>query len=52
MYQVMKQTGIFTIVLGIILTLLTFFNKDTLITAFIDNREIDLPWGEFSSLPQ
>ena len=40
MYQVMKQTGIFTIVLGIILTLLTFFNKDTLITAFIDNREI------------
>ena len=40
MYQVMKQTGIFTIVLGIVLTLLTFFNKDTLITAFIDNREI------------
>ena len=40
MYQVMKQTGLFTIVLGIILTVLTFFNKDALITAFIDDQDI------------
>lgn len=40
MYYVMKQTGLFTMILGIFLTIITFFNKDALITAFIDNQDV------------
>lgn len=40
MYYVIKQTGLFTMILGIFLTIITFFNKDALITAFIDNQDV------------
>lgn len=40
MYHVIRQTGAFTIVLGIVLTIVTFVYKDALITAFIDNQEV------------
>lgn len=40
MYQIIKQTGIFTIVLGLVLTVITFIYKDALVAAFIDNRDV------------
>lgn len=40
MYQIIRQTAIFTIILGFVLTILTFLFKDELITAFIDQTEV------------
>ena len=40
MYQVIRQTGIFTILLGLGLTILCYLYKDSLVAAFIDNEEI------------
>lgn len=40
MYKVIRETGIFTIILGLALTVITFLYKDALISAFIDNENI------------
>ena len=40
MYHVIRQTGIFTILLGLGLTILCYLYKDSLVAAFIDNEEI------------
>lgn len=40
MYKVVKSTGLFTVVLGIILTIVVFFFKDSIVAAFIDNEEV------------
>lgn len=40
MYRIIRQTGIFTIVLGLSLTIVAFIFKDALITAFINNADV------------
>ncbi len=40
MYRIIRQTGIFTIILGLSLTIIAFIFKDALITAFINNADV------------
>ncbi len=40
MYKVIRETGIFTILLGIVLTVITFIFRDSIVAAFIDHEEV------------
>lgn len=40
MYTIIKDTGIFTILLGIFLTIVSYIFKDSIVSAFIDHEEV------------
>jgi len=40
MYKVVRETGIFTIFLGLFLTIVSFIFKDSIVSAFIDHEEV------------
>ncbi len=40
MYKIIRETGVFTIILGLVLTIIISLYKDALIAAFIDNEDV------------